>query len=150
MTAEQETGFEMPPMPEDLEKLWEEKDMRLPKSIRKYIRRLKNEGRLDEAELTRKKTLEAKRGKYGDPLVLKQVKARRALDRSIYNLLTTEDPEIEAELEIRTIWLLELTGEIDSSERTQELLEAIDSKAPLLREYLEERMPEIRDEVSKL
>lgn len=150
MVAEQESRFEMPPMPKDLEQLWEEKERRLPKSVRKYIQRLKNEDRLVEAKLVRAKTLEAKGAKYGHPPVLNQTKARRALDRSIYELLTSEDPHAEAELEVKIVWLLEITGEINSEERISELSQAIDSKAPFVQEYLEHRAPQIRDEMAKL
>lgn len=124
----------------DLEGLVITKEPRLPRSIRKYIRELKAEGRWEEAMEIAQRVRENK-------LQKREEKARKELNRTILELLTTDDPEVEGEKEIRAIWLLEAAGVINSEERLEELLESLDTKAPQLKDLLEQRLVEIRDEV---
>lgn len=132
-------------IPQGLEGLVAMKEIRLPKSLRKYIRDLKAQGQWEEAmqvaQQTRKRKFQNQR---------REEKAREELDRSIFELLTTTDPKIEAEMEIRTIWLLNATGEIGSKEKSTELKLSLDTMAPQLQEFIEPRLVAIRDELSPL
>lgn len=127
-------------VPKDLEGLVATKEPRLPGSIRKYIRDLKAEGRWEEAMEVAQQVRERKAQK-------REEKAREELNRTILELLTTNDPEVEGEKEIRAIWLLEAAGVINSEERLEELLESLDTKAPQLKDFLDKRLAAIRDEV---
>lgn len=145
--------FVMPPMPDglfsELSERASRKDNKLSKSVRTHIRRLKQEGRFAQALAVRKSVVSSRESRLGRQY-LSQAKARGMLNGTLRELLATDDEEREAELELRAIWLLEITGEIDSEERVRELEESLDSKADQLRAYLESKLPEIRDEMVRL
>ncbi len=127
----------------DLEKLIDQKEPRLPKGIRRYIRGLKAEGKLVEAM----KVTEHERKKKG---LTREQKAKAELKQTIGKMIQTEDLKIEATEEVRAIWLLHATGEITAEEKTTELLETIDSKPPDIQAYLTPRLSGIRDELKPL
>ncbi|TSC53556.1 MAG: hypothetical protein LiPW16_355, partial [Microgenomates group bacterium LiPW_16] len=125
------------------EGLFAKKEVTLPHSVSKYISRLKAEGRLDEAKLVAQQVRERKEQ-------TREKKATEELDRTIFKLLKTDNPQELEELEIRSIWLLEAAGVILPAERGQELVEILDSKAPELQAVLENQLAKIRDEVKRL
>lgn len=141
-----EQSEEKPALPQDLEeleRLFGQKEQSLPKSVSAYIRRLKAEGRLEEAKLVAQQVRERKEQ-------TREKKATEELDRTISKLLKTDKPQEEGKLEIRAIWLLEAAGVILPAERGQELVEILDSKAPELQAVLENQLAKIRDEVKRL
>lgn len=120
-----------------------EKEPRLPKSIREHIARLKSQGEPELASRVRRASVEEK-------LARKQRTMSEELERVIYKLLETTDERIQAEFEVRAMWLLNVTGQIDSQRRRQEITELLDSRAPHVIEYIQGRMPQIRDEYQNL
>lgn len=133
---------------EELESLINQKEPRLPKSIRAHIRSLKAAGQWEEAMRVAKEVREEK-------LQSRQQKAEVELNRTIRKIIETNDPQVQAVEEIRAIWLLYATyfyatGIIDSDERSSELLQTLDSKSPNLSAFLEGRMADIRDELQPL
>lgn len=125
----------------------DEKLPKLPKSISTYIRRLKAEGKWVEAMSVAQQERE-KKGRIKRRT--RQEKAREELNKTVRELLETNDPEIEAVMEIRGIWLLEAAELINPEERLMELLESIDTKAPQLKTFIEGRLVRIREEVKPL
>ncbi len=115
------------------------KEERLPKSIRTYIRRLKEEGRWEEAVRFRE-------------FVIKQKKTRQEiavdeLHKTIKEVICEQDPVKEASGEIKIIWLLNATGEIDQQGRREEIINIFDSQPQSLQAVLEKVLPKIRDEM---
>jgi hypothetical protein len=129
--------------PEDLEGLVAHKEVKLPSGIRKYIRRLKAEGRLEEAMSVGRQTRQNKSQRRED-------KARAQLHQSIFDLLTTDDPETDGVTTIKAIWLLYATGEIDPDERLEELQASLDAMTSPIRAQIEARLVEIRDQTTSL
>lgn len=128
---------------EELGSLADQKELRLPKSIRAYIRRLKADGQFERAMAVAREVRERK-------LKERQQNAEKELYRSIRELLETKDPQVQAVEEIRAIWLLYASGVIDSDEKTAELLVTLDSKSPDLKAFLEGRLIDIREELRPL
>lgn len=124
----------------ELGSLKDQRERRLPKSIRTYIRRLKADGQFEKAMAVAQEVRERK-------LQARQQNAERELYRSVRELLETEDPQVQAVEEIRAIWLLYASGVIDSDEKTAELLVTLDSKSPDLKAFLEGRLTDIREEL---
>ncbi len=129
---------------EELEQLLAVKEPKLPKSIRRYIQRLKQVGMWDVAMGVRAQEMEKAKKKRKDKT--KEQRARKELDRTIKQILETDNPQVEAENELKAIWLLDIIGGMDQEERMENLLALLDSKAPELRSFLEENMARIRDE----
>lgn len=124
----------------ELGSLKDQREQRLPKSIRTYIRRLKADGQFEKAMAVAQEV-------RGRKLQAGQQNAERELYRSVRELLETEDPQVQAVEEIRAIWLLYASGVIDSDEKTAELLVTLDSKSPDLKAFLEGRLIDIRKEL---
>lgn len=133
---------------EQLERLLAVKDPELPSSIKKYIRRLKEADRWDIAMGVRQEEMEKAKKKRG--IETREQRARKELDRTIRQILETDDPQLQAEDEVKAIWLLDISGGINQEERIQDLLSILDSKAPELKEFLEGRMFEIREQALKV
>lgn len=124
-----------------LEKKLQTKEVRLAPSIRKYIRRLKQSGKWDEAIKLGQIKREQKRTTFEY--------ATEELDKSITEIICTDDPVEEAAKQIKTVWLLNATGELSQKEREDEM-ERIFSGIPAeVQTSLEERMPAIRDAVKR-
>lgn len=134
------------PHPKDLDFLFDQKQPRLASSIRRHIRHLKSQGKLGLA-LSISTTERERKAQRAEELM--QTRTRNELKKTMRALLVTDDPQIEAEQEIRAIWLLAACGELNSQERTEELLQALNSKAPTLQAVIEGKLPEIRDEVQR-
>lgn len=120
------------------------KEVRLPKSLRIHIRGLKAKGKWEEAMRVGMQAREQKRQMRREELI------QTRLYRCIATLLRTQDSGIEATNELRAIWLLSAGGIITPKERREGIVEALGSKAPELQEYLEGKLPQIRDEVQLL
>lgn len=134
------------PRPKDLDFLFDQKGPRLAPSIRRHIRHLKSQGKLELA-LSISTTERERKAQMAEEMM--QSRARNELRKTTRALLETDDPQIEAEQEIRAIWLLAVCGELNSQERTEELIQALNTKAPTLQAVIEGKLPEIRDEVQK-
>lgn len=130
-----------------LEKELGTKEPRLPSSIRKYIRALKQAGRWDEAMEIRNRLYKQTLGRKSKT---REERAEEELNRTIKQILITQDPQVQAENEAKAIWLLNVTGVINKEERMQELLALLDSKADNLKDFLEGRLGEIRDQALKI
>lgn len=141
-----EQGEMQLPHPKGLDFLFDQKQLLLAPSIRRHIRYLKSQGKLELALSISATERERKAKKTEEKM---QATARNELKKTMRALLETDDPQIEAEQEIRAIWLLAACGELNSQERTEELLQALNSKAPILQAVIEGKLPEIRDEVQK-
>lgn len=131
---------------EELEKLMVKKETRLPKSIRAHIRNLKASGLWKQAM----EIAERERGKKIEKIKARERSAEQELHRSIRTILETDDPQIQAVEEIRSIWLLQASGVINSDEKVEELIEILDSRSSDLKAYLEGRLPDIREEIRSL
>lgn len=128
---------------DDLESLVARKEVKLSVGTRRYISRLKAEGRWKEAMQIAQQKREQKAQR-------REEKARVELNRSLLELLTTPDPEIEAEKEIEVIWLLDATGQINPKERVTELEGTLATMDPHIRKLIEPRLGEIRDGLKPL
>lgn len=126
---------------EQFETLLQKKDKRLSKSTRAHIRNLKKEGRLDEANRVRTRSIE---GRYQ-----RDQQTLNALDESVTQLLTTDNPKVEIKEGIRIVWLLSKSGQISEiDQRTDEINEIVDATEPELIDYAEQILPQVRDEVT--
>jgi len=128
----------------ELEHSFEEKEERLPKSISTYIRRLKEAGRFEDAMLVREEAIE-KRRKMTRPQ-----RAAEKLNDTVKLLLETDNPQLQSVCEVSAIWLLNVAGVIDDRQRMEELRSTLDSKAPELTVFLDEKLVEIRERALKI
>lgn len=129
----------MTPEQIDYDRLIAAKETRLPKGLRIYVRRLKEWEVWDKVKadkVVEKRTAPSR-----------EERARKELHRTISLLLQADDPKVEARLEIKSIWLMQAAGVINSAERMEDIIESIDSKAPQLKAFLEGKLAAIRDEV---
>lgn len=127
--------------PKDLVLLLRDKEPRLAKGIRAYIRALKRSGNFEQAirdEAVREK------------ITTKRDKAVHELNQTIRGIIETEDPLVQAESEVRAIWLMSSVNILNSDERIQNILEVLDSKETELKEQLESNLPTIRKEVESI
>lgn len=126
---------------QELSKSLEAKEVRLPSGVRRHIRRLKEEGRWEEAMSLRrqeagKKTDRTREGKLQD-----------LLNQNIKDLMLAKNPNQEAALTIEAIWLLEKKGEIEPEERFSNLMEVLNNTGVGLEE---EQLVLIRDKIAKI
>ncbi|MBI1864091.1 hypothetical protein HYS03_02690 [Candidatus Woesebacteria bacterium] len=133
---EEEQGFST----QEIEALLQEKDPRLPKSVRRYIRDLKQAGKFEEAMRKR-----------NDEVQKKKDKRERIIDElngSVYGLAITKEPKEEIDNMAKALWLMDAARIIAPEERQAELGEIYDIAGSELEGYLQERMPQIRNEVA--
>lgn len=133
---------------EQLEKLLVVKEPRLPKSIRRYIQRLKQAGYWEVAMGFRAEEMKKAKKKRG--IETREERARKELFRTIRQIIETDDPQVEVEGELKAIWLLDVSGAINQEERLQELRDLLDSKAPELQAFLAENMIRIREQTTRI
>ncbi len=129
----------------NFEVLLEKKEPRLPKSVRTYIRRLKQDGNLQQALTVRETAIKTKR--------TRDQKAQDELDKTVSEMLITQNPNLEASRTVKTIWLLYATGDLTQKQRNDEIndfLNSLNNKAPEIVSYLDTVLPNIRDEVIPL
>jgi len=130
---------------DEFEKLLARKGPKLAPSTSKYISRLKQEGRLEEAS---GKAFEARVRKV---LRTPEERLEREIVETVYRILHTEDIKELTESEARFVWLLTRTGEVQNIEERKSFInEIFDSKPPRIQEFLGENLPRIRDEVGKI
>ena len=131
-------------IPKGVQELLEEaKEENLPKSIKAYIRRIKQEQGRDVGLWFREQLITKK-------AITRQEKAEKMLKETILKLIQTDDPAVQAKCEVRAIWLMFAAGILNSDERTQEIISILDSKGGQLKEELENNLPKIRDQVKFL
>jgi len=124
------------------------KKVRLPKSVRIHIRRLKESGQLEEAIRIRKLAI-GKRNVSRSALE----KAHKELVETAVDVVTNDDPAEVAKRSIQMLWLLSATGQVHPKDRTEEMrefLDALQETHPQILLKVEPSLPEIRDSVIKL
>lgn len=124
----------------ELEDSFEKKEKQLPGSIASYIRTLKRTERFAEAMLEREQAIEKRRR------LTRPQRAAEKLNDTIKELLETNDPRVQSTCEVKAIWLLNVAGVIDNQHRLEELRDTLDSKAPELKTFLDDRLVQIREE----
>lgn len=131
----------------DFEAKMQRKESRLPRSLRKYIRRLKGQGqKAKAAEVWR----QAKGKQETRALLTDRDKAVQELDGAVSVILETEDPRTEAEEGVRALYLLQAAGEINEQERVSDLREVLATLEPDVREHVEGRLIDIRERLMEL
>jgi len=126
--------------PKSIEDCLQKKEERLPKGIRAYIRRLKETGDWDKAVGFREDSLRKR-------ALDRQGRAKRELNKTIVNLLQSDDPIEQGKDEVKAVWLMYAAGILQSDQKVSDILEILDSKAENLKRELEENLPAIRDEI---
>lgn len=129
--------------PKDIDQLFQKKEERLPNSIAKYIRLLKQSEKWEEAIAFRENFVATK-------VSNRRERAEKELNQTIIELLETNDPAVQANKEVRAVWLMFAAGVLQSDERVKNILEILDSKGGELKQQLEENLPAIRDEIKHL
>jgi hypothetical protein len=125
----------------ELDRKLQAKEARLPKGIRKYIRRLKQEGLWDEKVKYR---IHQQRNN-------KHEIATDAIHETLVEVICTEDPVEEAAGQIKIIWLMNAVGIIETTEeRKKQILEILDSQPIEIQPQVEALMPSIMREVQPL
>lgn len=126
--------------------LLDHKGPRLSSGIRKYIRRLKEEGGLDKAMALARELKEQKRKR------LIRTKAHEELKIAVLDILESNgDPVDFAKKEARIVWLRYAAGDIDNTqERQEELGEIFESVPPDKQVAFGEEVAKIRDEAMSL
>ena len=128
---------------DELDAKLQAKEPRLSKSIRTYIRRLKESGKWDEAVRLREAMVTRRN--------TRQKLVADELHKTLAEVICTEDPVKEAAGEIKIIWLMNAANIIPTSqERNTEIIEILESRPPELQPQIEALMPRIRDEVEPL
>jgi hypothetical protein len=92
-------------------------DPRLPKGVRKHIRRLKQEGKLTDAIIFKTNEEKKKRARSAREILEDYKK------EDLRNLLFSNDQRIQANAAHRLTLVLNKTGETDNSERESDLFE---------------------------
>jgi hypothetical protein len=115
------------------------KEERLPKSIRTYIRRLKEDGKWEEAVRFRETITKQRR--------TRQEFAAEELHKTIAEVICEDDPLKEATGEVKIVWLLNAVGILGTESRKEEILGILDSQPEQLQPLLEQQLPGIRDRV---
>lgn len=128
---------------EVLEVSLSQKNERLPKSVRKYIRRLKEAGKWEEAMGFAQEA----RVKKNDRRNPRSVRVYEVLNHTVRDILVTEDPQKQAEEEIRAVWIMFQGRLLDQNERSNELKAILDSKPPEIQKVLGPKISQIRNEV---
>jgi len=128
----------------ELERSFEKKEEQLPNSIASYVRRLKQSEKFEEAMLEREREIEKRRR------MTRPQRAAERLNDTIKLLLETNDPQVQSVCEVRAIWLLNVAGVIDDRQKLQDLKDVLDSQAPELKAFLDDRLVQIRDEALKV
>jgi hypothetical protein len=134
--------------PLDIDGLLARKGPELASGTQKHIRRLKSEGRLNEAlgianrERRRKAGLELKPGQ----------EVEEAIVSCVESILSEEaNPQQRALSEIRFVWLLSSAErEMTVAERISTVEEILATKDLQMQDFLQKLIPIIRDEVQKL
>lgn len=128
----------------ELEKSFVKKEKQLPNSIASYIRRLKQSEKFGEAMLEREREIEKRRR------MTRPQRASEKLNDTIKLLLETNDLQIQSVCEVKAIWLLNVAGVIDDGQRLKDLRDLLDSQAPELKTFLDDRLAQIRGESLKV
>lgn len=125
---------------ENFDKRLQAKEPRLAKNTRKFIQRLKQAGKLEDAAIVREKALRQK--------VDRRALAAEELNKTITDMICEDDPVKEAVGQVKIAWLLSAVGVIETPEqRKEEILEILDNQPPHLQPVIEKLLPTIRDEV---
>lgn len=124
-----------------LDKKLRAKKERLSPGIRKYIRRLKESGRWDEAIKLGQIRRDEKRNRI-------EVAAEE-LEKTITEVICEEDLLKEASGQIKVIWLLNAVGVLSTDERREEMISFLNSVPQEIQTPLEEKLPAIRDGVKQ-
>lgn len=125
-----------------IEHRFADRELKLPKGIRKYIRRLKQEGKLEEAFRVKKESTERKRSARD--------KLNDKLNENLRDVVLSDNPEQRALGEFTTTWMLSKTGEIPTLEERRADLEQVYRSYPEQSDTLETKAPSIIAEVSKM
>lgn len=127
--------------PNGLEKKFSEREMRLPSGVRRHIRRLKEEGKLEEALRIRTESTERKRSA--------RERLEEKLNDNLRDALISDDPKAQALGAFTSTWILNKTGDIPDDERQADLA-TVYRNWPEQDNALIERASSIVVEISKL
>ncbi len=125
----------------EIEQKFKARELRLPNGVRKYIRRLKEEGLFQEAMKVRQSEI-GKGKSVGERLT-------ERLNLDVRTVIVSDSEKERALGEFDATWILSQTGEIDPSMRMADLNQ-IYRTYPQQEELLEARGPVIVTEVAKL
>lgn len=125
---------------DELESLIQNKEPRLPKGTRTYIRRLKQAGKLDEALRVTQEHRQKKMPIYN---------VEKRLTVAVGNILITQSSLETAQEAAMATWLLYRENEFTSGERITELKE-LSKLNPDLEPELADTAAQIRDEAMRL
>ena|SRR5258708_38428439 len=125
--------------PKKIEQKVEDRLGKLPNGIRKHIRRLKEEGKLEEALKVRKEAVERRSA---------QQKLEDKLNDSLRQAILGNEEE-QAIGEFTATWIIAKKDNLTPEERIADLQSVYDNH-PKEDKLLEESASKIRDEVSKL
>lgn len=126
-----------------LEKKLRDKEPRLPRRVAARIRKLKQEGKFEEAMSLRRRIIGQKIARNE-----KRAAATEELNKTIHEMICTDDLVKEAAANIKITWLFNALEEIQTpEERNMEILEILGSVPSEFQPKVEALMPGIRDEV---
>jgi len=124
-----------------LDKKLRAKEERLSNGIRKYIRRLKESGRWDEAIKLGQIKREEKRNRRDF--------AAEELEKTLTEVICQDDPLEEASGQIKVMWLLSAVGIMTVDERKKEMISFLNSVPQEIQAPLEKKLLVIRDGVKQ-
>ena len=114
------------------------KQDRLPKSIQIKIRRMEETGTWDSGIKFREEFLKQKH-------TTRVEVAAEELNKTLAEVICTDDPLTQATGEVKVLWLLSAVDELPTDNRRTEILETLNSKPEPLKGQLELQLPLIRD-----
>ena len=114
------------------------KQDRLPKSIQIKIRRMKETGTWDSGIKFREEFLKQKHHTRVEV-------ASEELNKTLAEVICTDDPLIQATGEVKIVWLLSAVDNLSTDERKAEILEILNSKPEPIQGELERQLPVIRN-----
>lgn len=125
----------------EIEQKLSDREPRLPKGVRKYIRRLKEDGLFQEAMKVRQSEI-GKKKSAGERLA-------ERLNADVRTAIVSDNEKDRALGEFDATWILSQTGEIDPHTRMADL-DQVYRSYPQQEDILETKGPVIVTEVAKL
>lgn len=116
------------------------KEPRLPQGIRKHIRRLKEDGKLEEALRFARSQRDKK---------VRSLNAVGRLKEDVAIILESDDPKQEAVAAIEATWALSRLGDLEPSQRSADIMATLDNY-PEIAGSLELELPKLRDEMQNI
>lgn len=116
------------------------KEPRLPQGIRKHIRKLKEDGRLEEALRFARSQRDKK---------TRSLNAVGRLKEDVAIILESDDLKQEAVAVIEATWALSRLGDLKPGERSADIMATLDNYSDIA-DALELELPKLRDEMQNI